>query len=45
MSIVGSVRRAFANMLDFLRIFNKKEQYRNVFNKIIAGDYRENKIS
>ena len=45
MSIIGSVRRAFSNMLDFLRIFNKKAQYRNVFNKIIAGDYRENKVS
>lgn len=45
MSIIGSVKRAFVNILDFLRIFNKKAQYRNVFNKIIAGDYRQRKVS
>lgn len=45
MSIIGSVRRFFTNALDFLRIFNKKQQYRDVFNAIMNGEYKERKTS
>ena len=45
MSIIGSVKRFFTNALDFLRIFNKKQQYRDVFNAIMNGEYKERKTS
>ena len=45
MSIIGSVKRFFVNALDFLRIFNKKQQYRDVFNAIMNGEYKERKTS
>jgi hypothetical protein len=45
MSIIGSIRRAFTNMLDFVRLFNKKKEYRQVFDDIIAGNYKQGTAS
>lgn len=45
MSIIGRVKRFFVNALDFLRIFNKKQQYRDVFDAIINGEYKKRTTS
>jgi len=42
-SIVGSVRRWFADAFDFIRLFYsgyRKKEYRQVFDDIIAGKYK-----
>lgn len=44
-SIIGSIRRAFSDLFDFLRIFNKKREYRQVFDDIIAGNYKQGRAS
>ena len=47
-SYKGKVKRFFQDLLDFLRIFilvPQKSAYRKQFAKIVAGDYRQSKVS